>query len=244
VRIGTVDLPMRVEKERYFKELSYLELSALFAGPQKPSMLAKFGEAAPSGAIGLAAPYVLTHRKAPTGNKLWPHDASVGEFRDSEPGRAALVELRAAVSALHASCVVFRSPETFSTSAANRDQLKRFFGEIATDIGADRVWVPGGLWEVRAAAKLANELGVTLAFDPLVRDPGSPPEIHYDLEVTSLYLRIERPGAIRNERMEDLAMLMEHYEDLPLTIAFASPDRWNDARNLKKLLAEQSSTED
>jgi hypothetical protein len=44
--------------------------------------------------------------------------------------------------------------------------------------------------------------------------------------------------------MEDLAMLIEHYEDLPLTIAFASPDRWNDARNLKKLVAEQSSDED
>ncbi|MDB4957147.1 MAG: hypothetical protein JWO36_4716 [Myxococcales bacterium] len=238
MRIGTVDIPTRVERERYFRELSYLELSALFAGPQKPSMLAKFAELAPPGSIGLAAPYVLTHRKAPAGNKLWPHDATVGDFRDSEPGRAALVELRDAVKALHASCVVFRSPDSFSTSAANRDQLKRFFGEVATDLGTDRVWAPGGLWEVRGAAKLATELGVTLAFDPLVRDPNAPPEIYYDLEVPSLYLRVERPGSISTERMEDLAALLEHYEDLPITVAFASPERWNDARNLKKLLAE------
>jgi uncharacterized protein YecE (DUF72 family) len=244
MRIGTVDIPTRVERERYFRELSYLELSALFAGPQKPGTLAKFAELAPAGTIGLAAPFVLTHRKPPVGQKLWPHDATVGDFRDSELGRAALVQLREAVKTLGASCVVFRSPDNFSTSAANREQLKRFFGEVATDIGADRVWVPGGLWEVRAAAKLATELEVTLAFDPFVRDPGSPPEIHYELEATSLYFRIERPGSISTERMEDLAALIEHYEDLPLTIAFASPDRWNDARNLKKLLVEQSEEAD
>src|SRR5205814_2091602 len=131
--------------------------STLFAGPQKPSTLAKLGEVAPRGSIGLVAPYVLTHRKAPAGSKLWPHDSTVGDFRDSAPGRAALVELRSAVAALGASHVIFRSPESFSSSAANREQLKRFFGEVATELGADRVWVPGGLWEVRAAAKLATE---------------------------------------------------------------------------------------
>lgn len=240
MRIGTVDIPTRVERDRYFRELSYVELSVLFAGPQKAAMLAKLTESAPAGAVGLAAPFVLTHRKAPVSNKLWPHDASVGDFRDSELGRAALVELREAVKAVAASCVVFRSPDSFSPSAANREQLKRFFSEIATDMGTDRVWLPGGLWEARSASKLAMEIGVTLAFDPLVRDPNSPPEIHYDLEATALYFRIERPGSISTERMEDLAALIEHYEDLPLKVAFASPERWNDARNLKKLLAEQS----
>ena len=34
------------------------------------------------------------------------------------------------------------------------------------------------------------------------------------------------------------AALIEHYSDqhLPLAVAFASPERWQDARNLKKLL--------
>ncbi|MBV8761758.1 MAG: DUF72 domain-containing protein [Deltaproteobacteria bacterium] len=240
LRIGTVDIPARVERERYFSELSYLELSVLFAGPAKPSVLAKWADETPDDAIGLVAPFPLTHRKPPVSTKLWPHDASTGEFRDSPVSRATLAPLTAATAQLKASYVVFRSPESFSPSAANRDQLKRFFGEVAV-MDVPRVWVPGGLWNVRTAVKLANELGVTCAFDPLVRDPGEPPEIHYDLEADSLYLRIEgagRTGTLRAEKLDELADLVASYEDRELTVVFASPERWSDARNFKKLLNE------
>jgi hypothetical protein len=136
---------------------------------------------------------------------------------------------------------VFRSPESFSPSAANRDVLRKFFTELVPEeqLGTQRVWLPGGLWEVRAAAKLATELGVILAFDPLVTEPGDDADLYDGLEVSELYLRPEsagRAGTIRNERLEDLAALIESYEDLPVTVSFASPERWNDARNLKKLL--------
>jgi uncharacterized protein YecE (DUF72 family) len=237
IRIGTVDVPARIERERYFAELDYLELSALFAGPQKPSSLAKWKAVAPDGTLGLVAPYVLTHRRAPDHPKAWPHDATTGDFRDGPLARSAFDALAAAVTELGASCVVFRSAEDFSPSAANRDQLARFFGEHPLEI--ERVWVPGGLWGVRTAAKLASELGVTLAVDPLVLDPSAPEERYEDLDVPALYFRIEnagRKGLVRNEKLEDLAALIEHYEDLPLTVAFASPERWQDARNFKKLL--------
>jgi uncharacterized protein YecE (DUF72 family) len=240
IRVGTVDVPPRVERERYFAELNYIELSALFAGPLKPSVLGKWGEVAPEDVIGLVAPFPLTHRKPPTGTKLWPHDASTGEFRDSPIARASLGPLSEAIAELHAHSVVFRSPEQFSPSAGNRDQLKRFFGEVAVFAAPiQRVWVPGGLWNVRTALKLANELGVTCAFDPMVREPGEPPEVHYDLEAESLYLRIETPGRsgpIRAEKLDELADLVTHYEDRELTVVFATPDRWSDARNFKKLL--------
>jgi hypothetical protein len=241
-RIGTVDLPDRIDRERYFRELSYLELSALFGGPVKPSALAKWAQLAPVGGLGLVAPWVLTHRQPPSTPKSWTHDASVGDFRDSAPGRAALAELHAALTAIHAHAAIFRSPSLFAPSAANRDQLRRFFGELATAeaVGTQRVWVPDGLWEPRSAIAFATELGVLCAFDPLVRDPGQPAEIYYDLDMSALYLRITglgRSGTIRNERMEDLAALLEHYEHLPATIAFESPSRWLDARNLKKLLS-------
>jgi hypothetical protein len=237
--IGTVDVPQRVERERYFRELTYLELSAMFAGPLKPGSLAKWTDV-PENTIGLVAPFPLTHRKPPAGSKLWKHDATSGDFRVSAPGRAALGPLLEVIAKVHARSVIFRSPESFSPSSANRDVLRAFFGELATAelLGVERVWLPGGLWEVRSAAKLANELGISLAFDPLVREPGEPAEIHEGLEVSGLYLRPEggRAGLIRNERLEDLAALIESYEDLPLTVSFASPERWNDARNLMKLL--------
>jgi hypothetical protein len=238
--VGTVDVPAKIDRERFFRELSYVELSALFAGPLKPSSLQKWTEAPPQ-SIGLVAPFPLTHRKPPSGSKLWKHDATSGDFRASEPGRATLAPLREALAAVSARCVVFRSPATFSPSAANRDLLREFFATVvpAELVGVPRVWLPGGLWDVRTAAKLAGELDVTLAFDPLVREPGEPTEIYFDLDVSTLYLRPEgagRAGTLRNERLEDLAALVEHYEELPTTVCFASPERWQDARNFVKLL--------
>lgn len=240
-RIGTVDIPDRTDRARYFRELDFLELSALFAGPLKPSALASWAEIAPKGSIALVAPYVLTHRKPPKGAKLWPNDPTSGDFRDSAPGRVALAQLRAAVDQLGASHVVFKSPPLFAASAANRDTLKKFFAEVATEeaLGAPRVWVPDGLWDLRTAITFAAEIDVICAWDPLVRDPGQPPEVHYDLDVSELYLRIAglgRTGPLRSERQDDLLMLLESYEEVPATIAFESPERWKDARNLKKSL--------
>jgi uncharacterized protein YecE (DUF72 family) len=209
----------------------------LFAGPVKPSVLAKWAEVAPPQTLDLVAPFPLTHRQPPSGAKLWEHDSTSGDFRIGDPGRAALDALAAAVLTTRARGVVFRSPENFSPSSANRDALKRFFAELPA-LG-ERVWVPGGLWDVRTAVKLATELGVTCGFDPLIRELGQPPEIHHDLEAASLHFRIVgagRSGTIRNEHLEDLAALIEHYEDLPVTVAFASPERWQDARNLLKLI--------
>ena len=240
-RIGTVDLPERTERDRYFRELSYLELSALFAGPLKPGTLAKWKDFAPAGAIGLVAPWVLTHRQAPSGAKLWDHDATVGDFRDSPLSRKALASFRESVQSIDAGFAIFKSPPLFAPSQANRDRLTVFFHEIATEeaVGTKRVWLPDGLWETRSAVKLATELGVICAFDPLVRAPEDPPEIYYDLELPELYLRIAglgRSGPIRTEKQEDLIALLMEYSGLPATIAFESPMRWADARNLKKLL--------
>ncbi len=238
-RVGTVDLPDRMERERYFAQLNYLELSALFPGPLKPGLLAKWA-LAPKGSIGLVAPWVLTHRKGPTTPKSWEHDATVGDFRDSGPGRVALAQLRIAVDQLGARCVVFKSPSLFAPSAANRDRLRHFFGEVATAeaIGTTRVWVPDGLWEPRAAIAFANELGITCTIDPLVIDPNEPQSLD-NLTATSLYLRVEglgRTGPLRSERLDELLDFLQVYDDVDITVAFASPARWQDARNFKKLL--------
>lgn len=243
VRIGTVDVPLRIDRERYFRELTYLELSLLFAGPVKPGIVAKWAAAAPPQSIGLVAPFPLTHRRPPPGTKLWPHDATTGDFRITELARTALEPLREAVAAVSARYAVFRSAESLSPSAANRDQLRRFFAELATAeaVGTERVWVPGGLWEPRAAVTFATELGVVAAIDPLVHAPGDQADLLEDLEADSLYFRIEsagRTGTIRNERLEDLAALLENYEDREVTVVFASSERWHDARNFRKLLAD------
>jgi uncharacterized protein YecE (DUF72 family) len=243
-RIGTADLPDRMERSKYFKSLTYLEMSGMFAGPLKPSVIDKWAASTPKGALGIVAPWVLTQRKPPKSEKLWQSDNSVGDFRASTPGKAALTALADAVKKLGAAHVIFRSPPLFAASQANRDALAKFFGEIATEevVGATRVWIPDGLWDIRTAVKTANELGVLCAFDPLVRDPGQPPEVYYDLDVPALYLRMTglgRNGPMRPERLEDLVMLLEHYEDTPATLVFESPAKWQDARNLRKVLSSE-----
>ena len=200
----------------------------MFAGPRK------LGEW-PAGVVGLVAPFSLTHRKPPAGNKLWPHDATTGDFRASATTQPALDALRAALAQVGARCAVFRSPETFSPSAANRELVQGFFAR--TPLDCERVWIPGGLWEPLAALKLAGELGITCAIDPLARQPGDPIEIFYDLDAPALYFRIERGGALGAERLDDLAALCEHYEDRSVIVAFATRDRWQDARKLRDLLS-------
>src|SRR5690606_11666587 len=117
-RIGTVDIPDRTERARYFAELTYLELSALFAGPLKPAALAKWVELAPKGVVGLVAPGVPAPRRPPAGARLWRHDEPAGDLRDSAPACAAPPPFRAAIDALGAVHAVFRSPPLFAPSAA------------------------------------------------------------------------------------------------------------------------------
>lgn len=242
LRIGTVDIPERVERERYFDELEYLEFSGMFGGPLKPSALAKWAELAGERAIGLVAPWVLTHRTAPTTEKSWTSDASVGDFRDSTHGRSALKLFTEAVHQIKAAHVIFKSPPLFAPSQANRDRLTAFFAELAPAelFGeATRVWIPDGLWEPRTAISFAEELGVVAAIDPLVVDPAHPFELE-ELEADSLsiYFRVEnlgRASTLRTEDLEDLAEFAARFETV--TIAFGSQARWADARNFKKLLA-------
>src|SRR5262249_36179267 len=150
----------------------------------RPAGIARWQAVSPAGALGLVAPWVLTHRKPPGPGPSWPHDATVGDFRDSTPGRSALDAFREAVTALTAGYVLFRSPPLFAPSSANREQLRRFFGEVATEsaLGARRVWLPDGLWEPRSAVSFSTEIGVICALDPLVHDPNSPAEVYEDLE--------------------------------------------------------------
>lgn len=244
VRIGTVDIPERVERERYFSQLTYLELSALFTSPLKQTAMAGWAEIAPAGAIGLVAPFVLTHRQVPKSNKLWPNDGRTGDYRDSPLGRAAWAAVKETATTMKAGCIVFKSPALFAPSAANRDVLRAFFTDVVgpEELGEDvqRVWVPDGLWEPRTAAAFAAELGVTVAVDPLVVEPGESTDLYAELDVESLYLRINglgRSSPLGTEALDDIAALIESYEDTKITVAFDSPARWADAKNLSRLLA-------
>lgn len=222
VHVGCADLPTGKGWERYFEKLSFVETSILLRKPPRPSVLAKWRAAAPgAGAFSVVAPPIVERPLGVAG------------------GTAPVV---AAAQALEAGAVVFRTPPTFSPSAANRDTLRRFFGEVAhegTFGAAVRAWHPDGLWEVRTALKLANELGVVLVADPFVRDATrDPPDLYATLETSDVYFRVTGMG--RGQRrlgpaqLEELADATSAYERA--WVVFATVDAFVDATRFQRTL--------
>ncbi|MEZ4367836.1 MAG: DUF72 domain-containing protein [Kofleriaceae bacterium] len=241
IRIGTVDLPQKGGWDGYFKRLDYLELSGLFTAPVKPGTLARWASSAPAGSLGLVAPWVTTHREAPTRVQAsWTADAGSGEFRDSPAVRVAVDALAQAATTVAAPVVMFQSPPMLSPSASNRDRLRAFFAEVAPAErfgGARRVWVPSGLWTPLTAVTFAGELGVVCTVDPLLDDPDLPLERMVALPAESLYLRplgMGRAGALSADRLDTLAEIADAYADV--IVAFATAQRFRDATSFAKLM--------
>jgi hypothetical protein len=236
VRVGTVDLPARAGWDRYFGALTYLELSGLFAAPVKTATMSRWKAAAPPRTLGLVAPWPITHRKPPVGPRGWSSDAASGEYRDGEAAREAVSALAAAAVRLEAAAVVFQSPADLSPSTATRDHLTAFFTGIAPASvfgGAERVWIPGGLWEPATALAFAEQLGVVCAVDPFVSDPEHPlPPLP-----SQVYLRptgLGRSGVLSADRLDELHQLLDGTDSA--IVAFATGERLKDALNLAKLV--------
>jgi hypothetical protein len=243
IRVGTVDLPARAGWDRYFGALTYLELTGLFAAPVKTGTLSRWRAAAPPRTLGLVAPWPITHRRPPVGQRGWTSDAWSGEFRDGPAARESLAALAAAAQRLEAAAVVFHSPPDLSTSAATRQHLAAFFSQIAPEDmfgGAIRVWIPGGLWEPSVALAVASDVGVVCSIDPFVTDPERPlPPLP-----GSVYLRpagLGRSGVLSADRLDELGSLLEESEDA--VVAFATGERLKDAVNFAKRVAELGSSD-
>lgn len=242
LHIGCVDLPARLSRPRYFEVLAYLETSATLHGVPRPSVMQRWRqEAGARGRYGLVAPETITHRPGPKGyprykNTLAPAElAQAGGFRATDLVRREVASLAEAAATCGADAVIFRTPHDFAPSAANRDAMRAFFGDIAPPerFGeAIRVWEPQGLWELATAAHFAGELGVVLACDPLTTDQiGTDREIFGQLPGDDAYFRVTGLGMARR-RIDDYALepLLEAAESYRrVWIAFAHEGKYPDA---------------
>ena len=241
LHIGTVDLADATAWERYFSKLNYLELSGPFGGPVKDATLKRWRQAS-GGRLGLHAPWVLSHRKAPASARAggYDTDAQSGDFRTGPAAQRALDLLARAVTLSGAHTVVFPSDPMFSPSEANRQQLTTFFAEAATAArlgGATRVWIPGGLWDPYQAAVFAARIGVVAAVDPFSNNLDRVPEWVTGLPGDAVYFRPVHTGratALSLDRLEELAMWLAGYEQS--TVAFGTPERIKDANALMTFL--------
>lgn len=255
VIVGCAGLPHGVGWPRYFLRLPYLETGALLHGPVRPSVLRRWRESARhQRAFGVVAPAIITHtppRKGygPRGWVVPPERfAEAGSFRDSALVEHGVAEMLVAIEALDAGVAVFRTPPEFSPSQANRDAMRRFFGERATSErlgGRARVWVPSGLWDPPAAHAFAKELGVLCGLDPL----GADPEMRFaafwaELAGDDAYLVISGLGRSRrrtsNDDLELVAEIAARHDRA--WVVFATVDPFPDAIRFAKLVGASSAS--
>jgi uncharacterized protein YecE (DUF72 family) len=256
ISVGCADLPPGLRRGRYFQRLRYLEVSGTRAQLPKVRVLRQWHEdAGERGHFGLLAPQLITDRPGPKGYprstaRHTPEQlALAGGFRDTPVVRDAVRELAGACAACHANTVIFRSPPDFAPSTSNRDRLRAFFGDIApAEHFGDtaRVWEPLGLWQFQTAARLAEELGLVLACDPLSNDPLVQLEIDFArLPVSRVYFRITGLGR-GSQRFDEYALeplleLVAAYERV--WVVFAHANRYPDAIRCQRLLADAESSD-
>lgn len=256
VIVGCAGLPRGLGWPRYFQRLPYLELGALLAGPVRSTVLRRWRAAAPiKGAFGVVAPAVVTHTPGPRGfgPRGWPipggRPHEVGGFRATEAVASGHAAHLHALELLDAAAAVYRTPPDFSPSAANRDAMRRFFGEVMTpEVAGDRlrVWHPSGLWEPPVAHAFANELGILCALDPLGADPTNEHTAWWSsLEGDDAYFTIGGLGRGRRtppDRLEELAEIARRFQRA--WVVFATSEPFPDAIRFLGLVSDTARTDD
>lgn len=233
ISVGCVDLPHGMSRRVYFQKLRFLE-TRLPADevPSERIMRRWRNEAGGAGRFAIVAPRDLY--EPPTSPESAPERAAIA-------ARASL--LASGARQAGAVAVLFATPPSLTPSTAHRDRLRRLFEDIAGPdrfSGLCRIWQPDGLWRPALAARLARELGVVAACDPLAADAfddGGPPP----------------PGAIAYARVggmgrpsralgdDDLARLAEWLEPCQRGfVAFDTPAKLRDAQGLARWVGDSA----
>lgn len=98
-----------------------------------------------------------------------------GPLRASEAQEEMLQWTLTAAENLAVRCLVLPTPSQLMPSPRSRDLLARFVDKLPRVEGRSYVWAPAGAWEPEDAQRIAEQLGLVYAFDPLHEDrpPGS-----------------------------------------------------------------------
>ncbi len=240
IRVGCADLPSGISRATYFEHLDLLEVESTFWEPPGENALRRWRRETPATeAFTLVAWQLITHEANSPGysrlnTRLAPEArARCGGFRPTEEVRMAWQRTLSAARALEAEVILFETPPAFSPSEPNKTALRRFFAEVAGEAeGIQLAWEPQGLWEPGQATKLAAELGVIYALDPLQLEVPPPDDAR-------AYFRIHGLGIYRNKISDDLlellADMVENYERA--WVVFANVEKYPDALRFHRLMA-------
>lgn len=142
---------------KYLAALRFAELSLRPPLPRASTLRQKRGQVPGDVVLSLRAP-----KSALVGAR--------GPLRFDDELEAGLQWLLAAREALAAKLVVLATPSDLTPGARSRELLAAYVDKLPRDPDRPFVWAPQGAWERDLAERVASDLGLVLAFDPLEED--------------------------------------------------------------------------
>jgi hypothetical protein len=142
---------------KYLAALRFAEVSLRAPLPRASTLRQKRGQAPDNLVLALRAP-----KSAMIGAN--------GPLRFDAELEAGLTWLLAAREALSAKLVVLATPADLTPGARSRELLAAYVAKLPRDPERPFVWAPQGAWEREQAERVASDLGLVLAFDPLEDD--------------------------------------------------------------------------
>jgi hypothetical protein len=213
--VGTVT--ERIPGPKYAAQLSFAELTLRPPLPRAPTLRRQRHEQPESVTLALRAP-----RSALCSAR--------GPLRFDDALEAGFSWLLAAADALDARAVVLPTPSDLTPGVRDSELLAAYAARLPRSAQRHWVWEPSGAWERERAEALSTELGLVLAFDPLVdpRPAGA-----------TAYARLRALGARRNFSQAALeqALAAVQSDEGDAFIAIDAPRSVQHALVLRQLIA-------
>jgi len=170
-----------------FDSLRLLEVQRTFYTPPRLATAKGWREKAPPDFEFTAKAWqLITHEpSSPTYRKARiaiPEERRdrYGSFQPTDEVFAAWESTRAVCEALHATFVVFQTPESFGPTAANKENLYAFFQGITAKPFVP-AWEPRGPWPLHVVERICEDLGLQHATDPFAKELADQPRAYYRL---------------------------------------------------------------
>lgn len=192
-----------------------IEYRAGFFAPPKLKVLKAWGDEASKADHPIAriwtAWQAFTHRPGEIlrgrGVKLLPNEYPhhLGHFQDSPENRRVWARIQDQAQAIGAAHILLETPPTFSPARANQEKLTAFVREWAQlREGLALIWRPSGFWEREESVALTQELGITLAFDPLIDQKEALPS-----QSLAYFQMLGRHGLLDSYSDDDLEFILD-----------------------------------
>jgi len=235
ITVGCAGYP--IGRDRYWRSLSFVETDTGKGLPKLETLAAWRSDIPHGGEAALQSLRTITHgpedRGFPASARKLPKNRQqlCGSFRESLEVHEAWMATKASAEALGAKIVVFETPPSFQPGSDRLRDMYRFFKGIARG-KLTIVWHPKGAEWASLGDKVAAELGLIRAFDPL-RQP--PPR-----KGAFLYMRpfIARMGVLG---VDNMATIASASADVPTFVALSHRSSFRDAERLKDLLGSKRS---